>query len=69
VDIWPLPVDKVRAALQGARKLVCVEQNYSGQLATLLRAYTGIQIDALINKYSGRPMSPEYIAARVGEVA
>jgi len=69
VDMWPLPVDKVRAALQGARKLVCVEQNYSGQLATLLRAYTGIQVDALITKYSGRPMSPEYVATRVSEVA
>jgi 2-oxoglutarate ferredoxin oxidoreductase subunit alpha len=61
MDIWPLPVDKVTAALRGAKKLISVEQNYSGQLATLVRAYTGIKVDALINKYDGRPMSPEYI--------
>lgn len=65
MDIWPLPVDKVTAALRGAKKLISVEQNYSGQLATLLRAYTGIKVDALINKYDGRPMSPEYILNRL----
>jgi 2-oxoglutarate ferredoxin oxidoreductase subunit alpha len=64
MDIWPLPVDKVTAAVQGAKRLIVVEQNYSGQLATLLRAYAGIKVDALINKYDGRPMSPEYILAR-----
>jgi 2-oxoglutarate ferredoxin oxidoreductase subunit alpha len=65
MDIWPLPVDKVTAALRGAKKLICVEQNYSGQLATLLRAYTGIKVDALISRYDGRPMSPEYIIRRL----
>jgi 2-oxoglutarate ferredoxin oxidoreductase subunit alpha len=65
MDIWPLPVDKVTAALRGAKKLIAVEQNYSGQLATLLRAYTGIKVDALINKYDGRPMSPEYILSHL----
>jgi 2-oxoglutarate ferredoxin oxidoreductase subunit alpha len=65
MDIWPLPVDKVTAALRGAKKLISVEQNYSGQLATLLRAYTGIKVDALIHKYDGRPMSPEYILNRL----
>jgi len=69
MDIWPLPVDKVVQALQGAKKLISVEQNYSGQLATLVRAYTGIKVDGLIHKYDGRPMSPEYILARLKEVA
>jgi 2-oxoglutarate ferredoxin oxidoreductase subunit alpha len=61
MDIWPLPADKVTAALQGAKTLISVEQNYTGQLATLVRAYTGIEVDGLINKYDGRPMSPAYI--------
>jgi 2-oxoglutarate ferredoxin oxidoreductase subunit alpha len=68
MDVWPLPVDKVTAALQGAKKLIAVEQNYSGQLSTLVRAYTGIRADALINKYDGRPMSPEYILSHLREV-
>ena len=66
---WPLPVDKVLAALEGAKRLIAVEQNYTGQLATLIRAYTGVKADALINRYDGRPMSPEYILARFKEVA
>jgi 2-oxoglutarate ferredoxin oxidoreductase subunit alpha len=69
MDIWPLPVDKVSAALEGAKKLIGVEQNYTGQLATLVRAYTGIEVDGFINRYDGRPMSPEYILARLKEVA
>jgi len=69
MDVWPLPVDKVTAALQGAKRLISVEQNYSGQLATLLRAYTGIKVHGLINKYDGRPMSPEYILAHLKGVA
>lgn len=68
-DIWPLPVEKVKASLRDAKKLIAVEQNYSGQLATLLRAYTDIQVHGLIRKYDGRPMSPEYILARWKEVA
>jgi len=68
MDIWPLPVDKVTAALQGAKRLIAVEQNYSGQLATLLRAYTGIKVDGLTHKYDGPPMSPEYVLARLKEV-
>lgn len=65
MDIWPLPVDRVVAALHGTKKIISVEQNYSGQLATLLRAYTGIQVHGLVNKYDGRPMSPEYILNRI----
>ena len=68
MDVWPLPVDKVTAALHGTKKLIAVEQNFSGQLATLLRAYTGIRTDALIRKYDGRPMSPEFILTHLREV-
>jgi len=61
MDVWPLPVDRVTAALQGAKRLIGVEQNHAGQLVTLVRAYTGIKVDGLVRKYDGRPMSPEYI--------
>jgi 2-oxoglutarate ferredoxin oxidoreductase subunit alpha len=65
MDVWPLPVDKVTAALQGAKKRICVEQNYTGQLETLVRAYTGIEMDGSIHKYDGRPMSPEHILSQL----
>ena len=69
MDIWPLPVKKVEESLSGSQRLVVVEQNYSGQLATLLRAWTNVRPDALINRYDGRPMTPEYILRRLQEVA
>jgi 2-oxoglutarate ferredoxin oxidoreductase subunit alpha len=69
MDIWPLPVKKVEQSLAGAKRVILVEQNYSGQLATLLRAWTNVRPDALINRYDGRPMTPEYILQQLREVA
>jgi 2-oxoglutarate ferredoxin oxidoreductase subunit alpha len=60
-DLWPLPEEKVLAALQDADRLISVEVNATGQLATLLRAYTGIQVHGQILRYDGRPFTPEYI--------
>jgi 2-oxoglutarate ferredoxin oxidoreductase subunit alpha len=65
-DVWPLPVDEVRRALQGARNPVVVEQNYTGQLAKLLRMEAGLDI-ASVTKFDGRPFSPEEIAEAVLE--
>jgi 2-oxoglutarate ferredoxin oxidoreductase subunit alpha len=42
---------------------VAVEQNYTSQLAKLLRMTTGIQVDQTLNKYDGRPFAPEEIIA------
>jgi 2-oxoglutarate ferredoxin oxidoreductase subunit alpha len=61
-DLWPLPADRVRSALEGARRVIVVEQNYTGQLATLLRTTTGLAIDHRLNRYDGRPFSPEALA-------
>jgi 2-oxoglutarate ferredoxin oxidoreductase subunit alpha len=49
------------------RRMVAVEGNYSSQLAQLLRMKTGVSIDSSINRYDGRPFSPEEIAERVKE--
>jgi len=68
-DIWPLPSDKVHSVLKNANKIICVEQNYTGQLETLLRAYAGVGVDSSIRKYDGRPMSPEYVLSHLKGVA
>jgi 2-oxoglutarate ferredoxin oxidoreductase subunit alpha len=44
---------------------VAVEQNYTSQLARLIRMCTGYSVDGVINKYDGRPFSPEDIVARL----
>jgi len=53
----PFPSRFMQNLIPSYRKIICVEQNYVGQLATLLRARTGHQVDHLICKYNGRPFS------------
>jgi len=55
----PFPVDEVTRALAGARRLVLVENSYSGQLGGLVREMTGIELPQKILKYDGRPFSEE----------
>ena len=64
-DLWPLPREAVRSAFLGVRRAVAVELNYTAQLARLLRMEAGIRIEHTINKYDGRPFSPEEIADAV----
>lgn len=62
--ICPFPADSVKH-LKGAKRLVAVEQNTTGQLAGVIREYTGIEITEQIHKYDGRPFFPEDIAEKV----
>ncbi len=67
-DLWPFPTEAAMDALKPARRLVGVEVNATAQLATLIRANTGLAMDETILRYDGRAFTPEYILARVGEV-
>lgn len=60
-DIWPFPEGKVHPFLESVKRLIAVENNATGQFATLLRAYTGIKVDDKILRFDGRPLSPEYL--------
>ena len=68
-DIWPFPEDKALPLLERAKRLVAVENNFTGQLANVIRRSTGIKMDNKILKYSGRPFSPEEIIANLKEEA
>ncbi len=68
-DIWPFPEDKVKPLLEKAKHLVAVENNFTGQLANVIRRSTGIKVHSKILKYSGRPFSPEEIVANLKEEA
>jgi 2-oxoglutarate ferredoxin oxidoreductase subunit alpha len=61
-ELWPFPGDPVSRALDGAKKWVVVENNYTGQLARLTQMELQERPDALITKYTGRPFMPEEIA-------
>jgi 2-oxoglutarate ferredoxin oxidoreductase subunit alpha len=65
-DLWPFPEDEAARMLKACRHTVAVEQNYTSQLARLVRMSTGFSVDRTINKYDGRPFSPEDIVAGLG---
>ena len=60
-ELWPFPAEAVSAALSGAKKLVMVEVNATGQGNRLLRQETGLTADHLVLRYDGAPFTPEYI--------
>ena len=57
----PLHADAILSILSKCRKVVVVENNYSGQFARYLRSETGFDADGHIRKYDGEPFMPHHI--------
>ncbi len=55
--INPFPKEYVAGLLKDKRRVIGIENNYSGQLAEILKEKTGINANFRILKYNGRPMS------------
>ncbi len=66
-DVWPLPQKLLMQTAEGAKTIINVEQNFTGQLGSLVREVCGIKMDASVLKYDGRQLSGEEIAKRVEE--
>ncbi len=66
-QVYPLN-KKVLGLLKNATKLLCVENNYSGQFANLLKLEFGISVDEKILKYNGMPFSVEELKLKISEV-
>ena len=64
-DIWPFPAESALAALEGSRRVITVENNYSGQLARLLRQETGIMTVGTVRRYDGRQFTVADVAAGI----
>jgi 2-oxoglutarate ferredoxin oxidoreductase subunit alpha len=60
-NMWPLKAEALTPLLAGAKKLLAVECNYTGQMARLIRAETGIEIKDKFLKYDGEPIYPQEI--------
>ncbi len=63
--MYPFPTDKATELLGGAKRIIDVEQNATGQLASLIREHTGILISEKVLKFDGRPFYPEDIVEKV----
>jgi 2-oxoglutarate ferredoxin oxidoreductase subunit alpha len=57
----PFPAEAVGDILRKAKQIVSMEENYSGQLASLVTEHTGVIIKNRINKYDGRPFSEDEV--------
>ncbi len=64
-DIWPLPQKRLKSLLPRAKISCCVENNATGQLASIIRREAGLLIDRSILKYDGRPFLAHEIVAEV----
>jgi 2-oxoglutarate ferredoxin oxidoreductase subunit alpha len=59
-EVYPFPLtDKFdyMKVLQGAKLTICIENNATGQFTRLMKAETGYEFKAKINKYDGRPFT------------
>lgn len=60
-DVYPLPTRLLKRYATKAHKIICVEQNATGQLAALIRETTGISCGGKILKYDGRQLTSQDI--------
>lgn len=60
----PFPKKQITKAFSGAKKIICVETNATGQMAQLLRA-NGFKIDKSILRYDAQLFSTEELQAKL----
>jgi len=63
----PFPVAQYERALEGVERVICVENNATGQLMKLLQLH-GFDVDDAVRRYDGRSFSLEELRTGVEEV-
>jgi len=66
--LYPFHTKEFTEILNKCKKKISVEVNFTSQFAQFLRSYTGIGMDAHINKYDGEPLEPLHIVEEVKEI-
>ncbi|TFG13203.1 2-oxoacid:acceptor oxidoreductase subunit alpha [Candidatus Thorarchaeota archaeon] len=66
-DIYPLRADELKNEFEIAKSIISIEQNATSQFARLVAMETGLVPDATINKYDGRPMTPQWVIQKLKE--
>jgi 2-oxoglutarate ferredoxin oxidoreductase subunit alpha len=64
----PFHVKEVTDILSRSKRIVIVENNFSGQFARHLRAETSLVATGHIRKYDGEPFEPKHIVAGVKDI-
>ncbi len=63
--VWPLHAEETSKLLNAAKKTINIENNFSSQMAKLIRMETGYQMHNFINKYDGEPFTFEWLMKEV----
>ncbi len=66
--LLPFHAKEALEILNGCRKTIGVEVNYTGQFSRHLRSETGFSLDDMVLKYDGEPFEPAFIVNRVKEI-
>jgi len=61
----PFHATEISRILSRSRRVIIVENNYSGQFARYLRSETGFEAQGHIRKYDGEPFMPHHIVEAV----
>jgi len=64
--LWPFPSKEVEEFIADSKKIFIVENNFSGQLALLIRSQVQSRFEmSKVLKYSGRPFRPQEISVYI----
>ncbi|TMA06886.1 MAG: 2-oxoacid:acceptor oxidoreductase subunit alpha [Deltaproteobacteria bacterium] len=61
----PLHAEAITSILSKSKKVIIVENNYSGQFARYLRSETSVVADGHVRKYDGEPFMPHHVVEGV----
>ena len=64
----PFPTRLVEEVLSRAKRRIAVENNYSAQMAGVIRENTGIAVDGKVVKFDGRPFSQNEVYEGVKDI-
>jgi 2-oxoglutarate ferredoxin oxidoreductase subunit alpha len=62
--MWPFPAKQLQKSLKGVKKVICVENNATGQLVALMNRY-GFKADRKILQYDGRPFTVNQLEDKI----
>ena len=68
IYLEPFPTWEVDKHIMNVDKIICIENNYTGQLAGLLREKTGVKVDHKILKYDSREFDPSWLVRALEKV-
>ncbi len=64
-DVFPLPEKRLKENAGKAKHIINVEQNATGQLAGIIREYTGVVCSSSVLKYDGRQITAKEIVDKI----